>query len=362
MSAKYIRLAGLLRKIILENVTDGFKLPTEAELCKRYDVSRQTVRKALSLLESENIIIRKQGSGTYATGLFSSPSRNVVAILVTSDSEYIYPALITDIRSSLQGQGFSVTVYATENRACREREILKEFLDSPVRGIIAEGCKTVYPTPNADLYRQLQSRGTSILFLHGNYSNLPEYPYIKDDNYGGGYYLGKYLVSLGHRQIAGIFKSDDIQGLERQHGFLCSLRDEGVSFQDEDICLFDSQQLSALQEKQDTGFLSEFVGKKLKSCTAVICYNDEIAYWLMKELKYAGLQVPEDISVVCFDNSYLSELSATQITSLSHKKHEMGTAAAESLIKLMKGSSAASEKIPWHLAAKHSASAPGGGK
>lgn len=358
MSAKYIYIANLLRNMIEENTSGSFKLPTEAALCQKYGVSRTTARKALSILESEKLIQRRQGSGSYATGLSGRPEQNTVAILITSETEYIYPALLADIRRVLQSYGFSVSVYATDNQISRERELLKYLLDNPVRGILTEGCKTSFPSANNDLYEKLQGKNVSILFFHGNYSNLPNFPYVKNDNFGGGYYLGKYLVSLGHRQIAGIFKSDDTQGPERCQGFLSALRDESLSFSDDNIYLFDTMQLSLLQRKQNTAFLTGFAGKIAKTCTAVICYNDEIAYWLMKELNYMGIKIPEDISVVCFDNTYLSELSVTRITSLSHKNHEMGETIAETAVKLMRNLHVSSLKLPWHLTVRHSAGPP----
>ncbi len=376
MSAKYIQIANTLRNMIEENPYGSFKLPTEAALCRKYHVSRTTARKALSVLEKEHLIQIRQGSGSYATGLSIRPEQNTVAILITSDSEYIYPALLTDIRRILQNSGFSVQVYVTDNLISRERELLKNLLENPVRGILTEGCKTCFPTINKDLYEKLQNNGVSILFFHGSYSNLQNFPYVKDDNYGGGYYLGKYLVSLGHRKIAGIFNIDDIQGEERCYGFLSALRDEGVSFSDDMVCWFDTAQLSLLRKKQNAQFLTDFADKIINTCTAVICHNDEIAYWLMKELQAAdnatvnahstdfahgtgsGIKIPEDMSIICFDNSYLSELSSIRITSLSHKNHEMGEIIAENIIKLMRTSQAPSLQIPWHLAIRQSTGAP----
>lgn len=358
MPAKYIRIAELLKKLIAENAKDTFRLPTEDALCRTYGVSRQTVRKALSILEDEHLIEKRQGSGSYTTGLSGSPEKDTVAVLACSDAEHIYPALLADMRAVLQAKGFRTTVYVTDNQISKERDILQELLEHPVRGILSEGCKTSLPTPNHDLYERLFEKGTSILFFHGSYSNMPDFPSIKDDNYGGGYHLGKYLSSLGHKKIAGIFKDDDIQGTERLFGLLSALRDEKLPFDEERICHFDTARLTALQKKQDTGFLSEFILKQLKNATAIVCHNDEIAYWLIKELTYKNIRIPEDLSVVCFDNSYLNDLSPIQITSLSHKQHEMGTVAAESILKLMKGSPIASQKLPWHLTIKRSAGAP----
>ena len=83
--------------------------------------------------------------------------------------------------------------------------------------------------------------------------------------------------------------------------------------------------------------------------TAVICQNDEIAYWLIRELRYAGMRVPED-----FDNSYMSDLNSVRITTLSHEKQELGTAAASALLKIIQGEPVLSEDLSWKLIQKGS--------
>ena len=83
-------------------------------------------------------------------------------------------------------------------------------------GLLVEGTKTCLPNPNLDLYRQLNGRGIPLVFLNGNYAELTGTVSVLDDNYGGGYALVEYLYNKGHRQIAGIFKSDDIQGHRTQ--------------------------------------------------------------------------------------------------------------------------------------------------
>ena len=79
---KYKWLAGQLRRELLENGgKKGYKLPTELELARRYQLSRQTVRRALQLLEEEGLILRRQGSGAYATGKPpNAPPRQIAVI------------------------------------------------------------------------------------------------------------------------------------------------------------------------------------------------------------------------------------------------------------------------------------------
>ncbi|MCD7724097.1 MAG: GntR family transcriptional regulator [Clostridiales bacterium] len=353
--SKYEEVAAKLAEIIARNLEKGvYKLPTEAELSRQYKVSRQTIRSALALLHAKGIIVSRQGSGSYATGLSEDNARNTIPILVANHQEYIYPHLLTDIRSSLSEQGYQLQVHDTFNDTTRERALLLSLLSSPPRGIIVEGCKSALPNPNLDLYARLREAGCFLLFLHNYYAALPNTVCIKDDNYYGGCLLAEHLVSLGHTRIAALFKMDDLQGPERYFGAASCLRDLGILLEDSHVGWFTSRHVDALETRQDTRFLTNFIQEQLQDCTAVICYNDEIAYWLMKELAYAGRQVPQEISVVCFDNSYLSDLSRVRITALTHKPHEMGNCAAECMIHKLKGIPVASQEIPWQLIRKES--------
>ena len=359
MQPKYRILAARLTDMISSNIRNGiYRLPTEAELCRRYHMSRQTVRQALSLLCEQKLIVKRQGSGSYATGLSADPAQNTIGLMISSDEEYIYPDLIADIRSSLASHGFSLKLFVTGNQLVREREYLESILREPVRGLIAEGCKSALPSPNLDLYEELHRR-LPVVFLHGGIIPAPSWAVcIKDDNFYGGYLLAQHLVSQGHTDIAGLFKMDDIQGVERYQGFAAFMRDCGHMVPDDRIGWFTTVQLDALEKKQDTAFLSDFIQKQIKACSALVCYNDEIAYWLIKELQYAGLSIPQDIAVVCFDNSYLSELSNVRITTLTHKPHEMGTSAAECMLRALQGIPVSSQELPWELVSRESALTP----
>ena len=123
MSAKYIQLANQLKILIEKNLEKKqlpnsytnnrntvYQLPTEAALCQMYNVSRQTVRKALSVLEEEHLIQKRQGSGSYAIGNQNQNGTLQIAILVHSNTEYIYPRLLADLCGTLQKHGFSWTI------------------------------------------------------------------------------------------------------------------------------------------------------------------------------------------------------------------------------------------------------------
>ncbi len=353
--AKYETLSKQLTERIAENLQRGITaLPTEAQLAAQYHVSRQTVRAALSLLKSQGLIESRQGSGSYATGLSPDLARNRVSILIASSQEYIYPHLLADIRQALAEKGYQLQVLATENSISAERAHLLSLAENPPRGLIAEGVKSVLPTPNADLYEKLKAAGTRLLFLHSRCEALSDEVCVKEDNYYGGYLAANHLALLGHTCIAGLFKLDDRQGPERYLGAACCLRDLGLTLSDANVGWFQSADVEALEKRQDTRFLAAYIKEHLSGCTAVICYNDEIAYWLVKELLYAGIQVPRDVSVISFDNSYLSDLSRIRLTTLAHKPHELGRCAAETMLRLLRGIPAVSQELPWELVRKES--------
>ena len=352
---KYETLTKLLTEQITKNLQQGVTaLPTEAELCTQYQVSRQTVRAALSCLRKQGIITSRQGSGSYATGLLPVPERNVIPVLVASGQEYIYPSLLSDIQNSLSAHGYQMQIYPTDNDVSVEREHLLALLQDPPRGMIVEGSKSALPNPNLDLYDKLKKEGTFLLFLHNRYNALADEICIKDDNYYGGYLLARHLIDLGHTHIAGLFKMDDLQGPERYLGVASCLRDLGYELKDRHVGWFNTADNEALRKKQDPRFLTRFIQDQLPGCSAVICYNDEAAYWLIKELSYADIRVPQDLSVVCFDNSYLSDLSKIRITTLTHRPHEMGNSVAECIMQKLRGIPVVSQEIPWEIVRKES--------
>ena len=118
MEIKYRQLAERLKQELENYIRQGtYKLPTEKELCEQFHASRQTIRQALLILEQEGLIARKQGSGSYVTGLLPEREKNHVAILLSTDTEYIFPALLGDLETLLSKEGYSVSVYITHNRA-----------------------------------------------------------------------------------------------------------------------------------------------------------------------------------------------------------------------------------------------------
>lgn len=355
MAAKYQWLCERLKETIQEHINQGIdRLPTEEDLCRKYGLSRQTVRLSLSLLEQDGLIAKRQGSGSYLTGLSPNPSQNLIGILLPDTREYLYPELQFDIQRELMVNGFSTETYETGYSIRQERSILESFLQKQFRGLIVAGSRSALPNPNSDLYRKLDELGCHLLFLQSPYSELTGYPCLIDDNRYGSELLVQHLTRRGHTDIGVIFQMDDFRGSERFRGFLEAMRELKLPVPDEHIGWFHTKDLIRLEKERDTRFLQNIAEEILSSCTAVICQNDEIAYYLIKLLQKKGYQIPKDLAVASFDNSYLSNSDIITITSLSHTPHEMGTRAAHSMLQLLKGLPVESQTVPWKLMHKNS--------
>ena len=106
-------------------------------------------------------------------------------------------------------------------------------------------------------------------------------------------------------------------------------------------------------ESRDEMFTEE-LARKIAESSAVVCYNDEIAFRLIPLLLSHGIRVPQDVAVVSFDNSSLSELSPVKITSLSYGEQNIGTIAANALLDRIAGKPASSQTLRWTLVEKES--------
>ena len=355
MAPKYQMVADTLRTDILEGVYQKrMLLPTEQLLCQQFQVSRQTVRQALSLLAAEGLIERRQGSGSHIRDR-SKPApvpRRSIAVITTYISDYIFPSILREVENVLSDHNSAPLLFATQNQVSNERKVLNTLLDlSPLDGILVEGTKTGLPNPNLDLYRRLIDRGIPLVFMNGNYPELTDSLSVLDDNYGGGQMLVHYLNQRGHQRIAGIFKNDDLQGHQRYAGYADALRTLDLPFEDRQVLWYSTEAKESLFT-YGTGI--QYLEQTLAGYTAVVCYNDEIASRLVAQLVKRGISIPEDMAVVSFDNSQYSEMASPRITSLSHGSHNVGRLAAELLMRLFEGETCQSQLAPWTLVQKES--------
>ncbi len=331
---KYLKLKEyLMNEILMGRIKPGERIPSEHNLAEMFTISRHTVRKAVSMLINEGYLTSEHGRGTYC--IDRSHSRNAsrnIGVITTYISEYIFPKLIQGIDNVLSRNGYSIILKNTNNDTANEYKCLKDMLGKNIEGLIIEPTKSALFSQYMDLYKALESNGIPYVFIHGYHQGMADKPYVILDDAAGMYAAVKYLAELGHRRIVGIFKADDMQGLNRHKGYARALTDSGLPYDPDNVILFHTEDrvekpVSALREIIASG----------RRIDAVACYNDGIAFKVLQLADGMGLKVPEDISVTGFDDSYFSENGIVRLTTVSHPKEQLGEAAAELLLDILAG-------------------------
>lgn len=350
MALKYRQTADRITEIIKQNQKKGIdKLPTEAQLCARYHVSRQTVRRALDQLARDGVIVKKHGSGSYITGLSPDPIENTVALLVNTDTEYIYPELISRFQSLLYQHGLSLQVFVTDSDPARERQILSDLLLSPVSMLLAEGSLSSLPTPNTDLYLAWKQSGRAAVFFHSRYPNLELFPIVTTDDRAGAYRLTGRLHDRGHQRIGGIFCRDDAQDIERYLGFLEAMRDLDLPLRDSSVSWIDARSVRALRHTYDGPLLVRLYDHLVGNCTAIVTGNDELAYWLSAHLGTLFSTHDPGLTLGSFHRTYLEASQKLPVIYATLPPDEPARSAVSLLLQQKKGLPVRSQEIPWQF-------------
>lgn len=314
-----------------KKLSSGDHFYSENELCEIHHVSRQTVRQALTTLENQNILVRKQGSGTFvkaAGGIHETLNYNV-GVISTYFSDYIFPSIVTGIELVFKQNKIGMQLSITHNQVAEESQALKVVLNQDIRGLIVEPSKSALPNPNMELYERIKARGIPVVFFNAKYP-WSDSPCVAMDDVEAARIVTDHLFELGHRRISGILSLDDIQGHKRYQGFMKSFEEHGAVNAEQNVLWYATGERKTLFTQS-----RERVEALLKNSSAIVCYNDNMAIKLMDFCKKMGLRVPEDISIVGIDDSKLASVCEVPLTTVRHPHQTLGECAAKRLIEMI---------------------------
>ncbi|MDL4839020.1 GntR family transcriptional regulator [Aquibacillus rhizosphaerae] len=338
METKY----NIVKQAIKSKILDGSfqphqKISSESELMKQFEVSRHTVRLAIGDLVNQGWLYREQGAGTFcadrskeenkANGM---PQKNI-AIITTHISDYIFPSIIRGAESYLSEQGYHVSLFSTNNDHDNEKRFLEKILTQHFDGVIIEPTKSALTNPNINYYLNLERQNIPYIMINAYYDELEPLSIVLDDEKGG-YLQTEHLIKLGHENIIGFFKSDDIQGTKRMKGYLKAHRAYNIPINPNNIVTYKSTEKATRPIQELSSYLDK---SNVNKPTAMVCYNDELAIKLLDVLRDKNMQVPDDISVVGFDDSFLAKVSEVKLTTVEHPQSEMGKMAGKVILDLI---------------------------
>ena len=368
MQTKY----GIVKQAIKSKILDGTyephaKIPSESEMMKQFEVSRHTVRLAIGELVTEGWLYREQGAGTFCADRSKQqlqqngmPNKNI-AIVTTYISDYIFPSIIRGAEAYLSDHGYNVSLFNTNNDHEKEREYLERIITTGFDGAIIEPTKSASANPNINYYLNLERLQIPYIMINAYYDALEPFRVLVDDEQGA-FLQTEHLIKQGHRDIIGFFKTDDMQGTLRMKGYLKAHREHKVPITPNHIVTYSTEE----KHEKPVNELEALLNQSEAKPTGLVCYNDELAIKLINVLRERNIKIPQDMSIVGFDDSFLTELSEVKLTSVAHPKAELGRAAGKLILDLIesgqgKGYEAAIDSIvfPTKLVPRQSTQAIG---
>lgn len=320
-----------IKKMIREqDMKPHDKLPSELEFQTMFNVSRHTVRTALSRLENTGVIYKEQGSGSFVSDGAIKSSSKEIGVITTYISDYIFPTIIRGIEKELTQAGYSMILTSTNNNVMTEKNAIEMLLKRDIDGLIVEPTKSSYYNSNIGTYLHIIDQDIPIMMINASYEEINT-PMVALDDYQASYDLTKYLIDNGHTEIGGIFKIDDKQGKERLRGFIQACYEFGVEYNSNHVLVYETETLQEILHNQANNIV------KNKSVSAFVCYNDKVAVDLLNIIWQHGYNVPEDFSIVSHDNSNLAGMTKVHLTGIDHPKSLLGEEAARRLLDYIEG-------------------------
>jgi LacI family transcriptional regulator len=245
---------------------------------------------------------------------------NVIGILV-ADLEPFSTELLKGAARAIRGTGFELVVYSAGGRTSDQVGWERRYL-SRLSGTLIDGAVLVTPTVVDVQY------GAHVVAVdpHTGPSDLPT---VDSDNLRGAQLATQHLLDLGHRRIAMLTGRPDLQSAKlREQGHLEALRASGVRAEPELLRIggYDPVLSASAAHELLTG---------PDRPTAIFGANDLSAIAAVEVALELGLRVPEDLSVIGFDNVPEAALATPQLTTVEQPIHDMGRRAINLLIKLI---------------------------
>ncbi|MDR2650685.1 MAG: LacI family transcriptional regulator [Clostridiales bacterium] len=319
----YKNIAEDLRKTLANgHLKPGMLLCTEKSLSQKYNVSRITSKHAIEILEKEGLIYRKRGSGSFVSDEpadgkihINRIPRNVALVIPFNITKGgLYKAIETAI-DVLADNNYYFSLHVSDN----ETETLSGVQNIDISGLV------YYPMYEVEskALDAFVRRGIPVIILDKPH-NYSWYSNIVCDNHYGEALLTEHLLAYGHTKTAYLSRYTEKRSSihERFNGYVDALQQSGLNA----LPRFVKVDSDALR---NTNLLRHILIKLYKDgFTAFLCENDEVAFHALMCCRGLGVRVPEEISIVGFDNIEWSVTGGADITTVDQDFELMGAALA----------------------------------
>ncbi len=337
------RLAVALRERIVQGeYAAGEWLPTERELAAEFRADRSTIRAALSSLAERGLIDREPGHrscvslGSGLPVMPPAPATSLQTVAVLSPQTLNYPAspaiqrgILHVLRQAESPYHLVVLDNGRSTRAetyQRERQALEAIRQDGIQGVVLwhqGGLETIFEV------RQLQEMGIPVVMVDRYMSTLP-CDFVGIDNVEAAKEAVTYLLDLGHRRIGHLtMEGDMLTVYDREQGYREALLSRGIQPVAEWVARMSHR--DSLQPPA-TVAVDHFLSLA-EPPTAVFAMNDLLAHSFLAELQARGVRVPEQMSLMGFDDVDQDAPRPSPLTTVHQPFEQMGRKAMELLLK-----------------------------
>lgn len=339
---KYVQLADHLRDLIRDGeLKVGDRLPSYAEMYRQFGATPATAQRVCDLLEQEQLIERRGGSGVYVT----QPDRDLTGNIgfISSDA---YEALKTPVHIHLmegvrrklefgrQHLLYLGGVDSWDTEACNK-----------VDGVLIFNSEE---TP--EILRKLPPYLPRISVL----TIVEGVTCVGTDEFGGARMAVRHLLDLGHRRIACLMEKFPSEARRRYAGYCDALQEAEIDVDSgwirltENVCKLGEKNTTEhpyrdWAHQQMNAWLRE--GWQKMGCTAIFVQNDVAALGVIQVLQKEGIRVPEQVSVMGFDGTEICDLISPRITAVALPFEQIGAKAMEMLNQQIAGEQSSSQVI-----------------
>jgi LacI family transcriptional regulator, repressor for deo operon, udp, cdd, tsx, nupC, and nupG len=284
-------------------------------------VSKKTLNKVKKVIDEMGYRPNRIGAS-----LRTRKSGNIVAI-IPDITNPVNAGIIRAIEQGAQSAGYSILLGDTQNLEERERHYADLVLAGQADGVLLFCSRIPFKTdPNQPLAGQLPP------LVNGNERiDSDEIVQVAVDNVAAAKAAVEYLIGQGHTRIAAVTGPDDVpSSKERLEGYHYALQGAGIAIDN-------NLQLAGDYTAESGKSCAEKLLLLRDRPTAIFCFNDEMAIGVMKLLQRQGFNVPNDVSVMGFDDIHYADLVTPALTTVHQPLHEIGSTCIKLLLQQLKG-------------------------
>jgi LacI family transcriptional regulator len=257
----------------------------------------------------------------------------IIGILVPDLGTGYISEIIQGINTELQLAGYDLMLYTTHRTPVLEADYVASLAQGMVDGLILVLPKT--PEDYIDILRS--RRFPFVLVDHQGFGK--DCPAVGAVNWQGAYNATEYLIQLGHKRIGFITGWMDLgSAIDRKEGFKAALWAYHIPFEEELVRQSTFQQLDGYNRAMELLNLSN-------PPTAIFASNDVMAFGAMDAVREKGMRIPEDISIIGFDDIPQSSIIHPALTTVRQPLRNMGSVATQMLLDLLKNPLTPSRRI-----------------